>query len=101
MKIVIKKTSCLPNGRAIGNKPQRIESKTSRENIVGVKELRQNLDKYITQVSKGKTFTVFRRSEPVFKITPMIDEESMWDTVVDFTKIKKGGIDISELLSRL
>jgi len=72
-----------------------------KENIVGVKELRQNLDKYIKQVGEGKTFTVFRRSDPVFKITPMVDEENLWESVVDFTKIKKGGVSINELLSRL
>ncbi len=72
-----------------------------KENIVGVKELRQNLDEYIAQVNKGKTFTVFRRSKPVFKITPVVDEESAWETVVDFTKIKKGGVAVDELLSRL
>lgn len=68
--------------------------------IVGVKELRQNLDNYISQVQKGKIFTVIKRSKPVFKIAP-VDDEEMWEEVVDFTKIKKGGARIEEILSRL
>lgn len=72
----------------------------SKEKIVGVKKLRENLGKYISRVGKGESFTVVRRSKPVFKITPT-EEESAWEPVVDFTKIKKGGISIKELLSRL
>jgi len=68
--------------------------------IVGVKELRQNLDEYIDQISKGGSFTVVRRSKPVFNITP-VDYEAGWEEVVDFTKIKKGGVKIEEVLSRL
>lgn len=69
------------------------------ENLVGLKELRQNIDKYATQVTKGKSFVVLRRSKPLFKITPVEDEE--WETIIDFTKIRKGGIPAKELLSRL
>jgi len=68
-----------------------MKTPAKKQNTVKVKDLRQNLDKYIGQVSKGKTFTVFRRSEPVFKITPVVDEEEMWETVIDFTKIKVCG----------
>ena len=68
--------------------------------IVGVKELRQNLDNYISQVQKGKVFTIIKRSKPVFKISP-VDNEEMWEEVVDFTKIKKGGVKIEEILSRI
>ena len=75
--------------------------KSVKDNIVGVKELRQNLDEYIAQVDKGKTFTVFRRSKPVFKITPVIPEEDIWETVIDFTKIKKGGVPLGEVRQAL
>ncbi len=68
--------------------------------IVGVKELRQNLDNYISQIQKGKSFTIIKRSRPVFKISPVGSEE-MWEEVVDFTKIKKGGVKIEEILSRI
>lgn len=71
-----------------------------KTNIVGVKELRENLDKYISEVNKGKSFTVIRRAKPVFKLSPP-EEESAWETVADFTKVKKGGVGIQDILSRI
>ena len=68
--------------------------------IVGVKELRQNLDNYISQIKKGKSFTIVKRSQPVFKISP-IDNEEMWEEIIDFTKMKNGGVKIEEILSRI
>ena len=70
--------------------------------LVGVKELREHLDAYIAQINKGVHFTVVRRSKPVFNMTPIAsDTNEDWEEVVDFTKIKKGGIKIEEILSRL
>lgn len=66
---------------------------------VGLKELRQNVDAYITAVEKGNTFVIYRRSQPVFKISPAYDE--VWEEVVDFTKLRKGGVNIEDLLNRL
>ena len=70
-----------------------------QKTIIGLKELRENMDDFITKVKSGNSFTVVRRSQPVFKISPTGEEN--WEPVVDFTKIKKGGIEIKELLSRL
>ncbi len=70
--------------------------------IVGLKELRENIDKYISQVEKGESFTVMRKSKPVFKISPLGgDDADAWEAVIDFTKIKKGGIVIADILSRI
>lgn len=69
------------------------------ENIIGLKELRQNLDKYVEKVKQGKSFIIFKRSSPIFKICPATDE--LWEEAVDFTKIKNGGVKIDEILSRL
>ncbi|OGF20343.1 hypothetical protein A2Y83_00680 [Candidatus Falkowbacteria bacterium RBG_13_39_14] len=69
------------------------------ENIVGLKELRQNMDKYAEKVRHGESFIIFKRSMPIFKICPATDE--LWEEVIDFTKIKKGGVKIDEILSRL
>lgn len=69
-------------------------------NLVGLKELRRDVNTYISEVKKGKSFIVIRRSKPVFKISPP-DVEELWETVVDFTKIKKGGVALKDLLSRL
>jgi len=72
----------------------------TKEKIIGVKELRNNLDNYISLVGKGRVFTVVKRSKPVFKITP-VEDESQWETVVDFTKIKKEGVSIADVLKSL
>ena len=68
------------------------------EQIIGLKELRENLEKYIQDTRKGNTLLVLRRSRPLFRITPLEEE---WEEVVDFTKIRKGGVKIEEILSRL
>ena len=67
--------------------------------IVGLKELRENMDKYVREVGRGTDYVVVRRSKPLFKISPVEDAE--WETVIDFTKIRKGGIPAKELLSAL
>ncbi|HRY62287.1 MAG TPA: hypothetical protein P5056_00740 [Candidatus Paceibacterota bacterium] len=71
------------------------------EKIIGTKELRNNLDDYIAKIQKGASFLVVRRSKPVFKISSPVAEDERWEEVVDFTKLKKGGLDIDDLLSRL
>jgi len=70
------------------------------ENIIGLKELRVNMSKYAKKIAKGASFIVFKRSKPLFKISPIVKDEQ-WEEVVDFTKIKKGGVDIDDILSRL
>jgi antitoxin (DNA-binding transcriptional repressor) of toxin-antitoxin stability system len=71
------------------------------ENIVGLKELRENMDKYASQVQRGKSFIVVRRSKPIFKVSPLSEDSGEWERVIDFTKIKKGGISAQDLISRL
>lgn len=71
--------------------------------IIGLKDLREHMESYISQVEKGRSFVVVRKSKPVFQLTP-IDEwgdEGIWETVVDFTKIKKGGVPAHEVLASL
>ena len=69
---------------------------------MGLKELRENMDSYISQVKKGRSFVVVRKSKPVFKLTPldMWGDEGVWEKVVDFTKIKKGGVLLADILSK-
>ena len=68
--------------------------------IVGLKELRENMGEYVAAVEKGKSFTVVRRSRPIFKITPVDvwGDEGVWETVVDLSKNKKGGVPAAEVL---
>lgn len=68
------------------------------EAIIGLKELREHMDRYVRAVEEGKDFIVVRRSKPLFRITPLEDE---WEEVIDFTKMRKGGVDIQEVLLRL
>ena len=77
-------------------------AKKDAYNIVGLKELRENTEHYISQVGKGASFIVVRRSTPIFTMTPpRIVDEGAWEEAVDLTKIKKGGIELSELLTRI
>ncbi len=70
-------------------------------NVVGLKELRENMEDYVAEVKKGRTFLVLRKSRPVFKISSPDEDDGQWERVVDFTKIKKGGVSLEEVLARL
>jgi len=70
------------------------------ENIIGLKKFRQNIDVFARGVKSGKKFIVVRRSKPLFKIMPIEDEEN-WEEIIDFTKIRRGGVNINEVLARL
>ena len=69
--------------------------------IVGLKELRENMGKYASLIKKGRSFIVVKRSKPLFKISSIDEDDGLWETVIDFTKLRKGGIPAEELLSRL
>ncbi|MCF7833747.1 MAG: type II toxin-antitoxin system prevent-host-death family antitoxin [Candidatus Pacebacteria bacterium] len=77
----------------------------TKEKIIGFKDLRENADKYINAIAKGKSFTVVRRSKPIFKIVPVDEwgDEGEWDSLVDFTKLSKKskGILAEEVLESL
>ena len=72
-----------------------------KNNIVGLKELRNNISKYINMVNEGKSITVIRRSSPVFIMSSAHDNDSMWEQVIDFTKINKTGVSAGRILSIL
>lgn len=69
--------------------------------IIGLKELRENMGKYASLIRKGKSFIVVKRSKPLFKISSIDEDDGLWETVIDFTKLRKGGIPAEELLSKL
>jgi antitoxin (DNA-binding transcriptional repressor) of toxin-antitoxin stability system len=70
------------------------------ENLVALKDLRLNMDKYASEVKAGKSFIVLKQSKAIFKLTP-VDEDDSWEEVINFAKIKKGGVNIDELLAAL
>lgn len=71
-----------------------------KNTIVGLRELRENINTYIAEVRSGKSFIVVRKSKPVFKIVPSESEEQ-WETVADFTRVNKRGIPASAILKEL
>jgi len=71
-----------------------------KTNILGLKELRENMQKYTSLVEKGQSFVVVKKSKPVFKIVPP-ELEEQWETVVDFTKINKNGVSADKVLKAL
>lgn len=72
-----------------------------KKTTVGLKELRENMEAYITRVSQGESITVFRRSTPLFKLTPVDADEAGWETIVDFTKETGQGIPVEQLLASM
>ena len=73
------------------------------EKLVGLKDLRQNMASYAQKVKKGQSFVVLKQSKPLFRISPVDiwGDEGEWETIVDFTKINKDGVEINKVLSAL
>ena len=72
------------------------------EKIIGLKELRKNVERYAKKVEGGDSFVVMRRSKPLFRISRIDENNDLnWETVVDFTQLKEGGIEAKKLLKYL
>ena len=52
--------------------------------IIGLKEFRNNTDIWIKHIKHGHELVVLKRSEPVFKVSPINDGD--WEEAIDFTK---------------
>ncbi len=68
-------------------------------NIVGLRELRENMDIYVDRIGKGESFLVLRKSKPVFKIEPIDKwgDAGNWDDV-DLRDIEEKGIKLKEFI---
>ena len=76
--------------------------KKGKKNIIGLRELREDMEKYIARVNKGESFTIVRRSKPVFRIAPIDgDNEKNWETVIDFTEINPRGVSGKKILEAI
>lgn len=77
---------------------------TKSHRLVGLKELRTNMEKYIEAVDQGVSFTVLRRSKPVFRIYPAVDEfgepQSGWENF-DFRDEKGKGVPAAKFLKMM
>lgn len=71
--------------------------------IIGLKELRLNIEKYIKMIKKGHSFIVMKKSDPVFKLEPTDKwgDDGTWESVENFTKMEGGGIPLTDLLGKL
>jgi antitoxin (DNA-binding transcriptional repressor) of toxin-antitoxin stability system len=81
-----------------------MKTTTPKINIIGLKELRLNIEKYIQLIQKGHSFIVMRKSNPVFKLEPVDEwgDEGTWETVANFKTIEpEGGIPIDDLINGL
>lgn len=73
----------------------------SLKTTVGLKELRANMETYIKRVQNGDSITVFRRSTPLFNITPVTNPETQWETVLDFTELNPNGVSGKDILEAI
>ena len=60
-----------------------------KANLVGLKELRENMDLYIAQIRKGKSFTVMRRSEPIFRVSPVNENQDQEVATISLGLVKR------------
>ena len=75
----------------------------TKHSIIGLKELRERTGSFIARVRKGESFTVVRRSKPIFHIaSPDVwGDEGMWETVADFRDIDERGVPLEDALRAL
>jgi antitoxin (DNA-binding transcriptional repressor) of toxin-antitoxin stability system len=73
---------------------------TTLKHTVSLKELREQFPKYIEAIAKGQSFTVVKRSKPIFQINP-VGDEGTWQTIADFTQIDDRGVPADEVLAQL
>ena len=71
------------------------------DKIIGLKDLHENLPAYAEKVEHGASFIVVKKSKPLFRLSPVKEDDNLWEDVIDLIKIKKGGVGVQELLSRL
>jgi prevent-host-death family protein len=71
-----------------------------KTSTVSLKQLREEFPKYIEAVEKGHSFTVLKRSKPIFQIGPVADEGN-WQTIADFTSIEERGVSADDILAEL
>ena len=69
-------------------------------NTVSLKELREQFPKYIEAIASGQSFTVIKRSKPIFQISP-VNDQGNWQTIADFTAVSEHGVSADQILDAL
>jgi len=60
------------------------------------------MDKYARGVKRGDEYIVMKHNKPIFNLSQVKDpwgDEGVWESVIDFTKIKKGGVPVEDVLA--
>ena len=54
--------------------------KYPKQNITGLRELRENMATYVHKVERGEEVLVFKKSKPIFKLSPVdgLGDEGKW-----------------------
>ena len=68
------------------------------ERKVGVRELRQNLTKYLRRVKRGERLEVTERGRPVAVLAPIVDTESPLERLISSGRVLAPTGDLRELL---
>ena len=79
------------------SKPKQKKKSKKLSHIVGLKELRENTEAYIEAVQKGRSFTVVRRSQPIFRMEPPeFSLDNLVDEIRDSNKHKEMWPDVQK-----
>jgi prevent-host-death family protein len=68
------------------------------ESVVGVRELRQNLSKYLRRVVRGETLEVTDRGRPVAVLAPLPQPSTALEQLVASGRVVRPEEDLMELL---
>jgi len=67
-----------------------------RKNIIIFKFLRKNIQDMLKKLKRGFRLLRVKKTKLLSKIFSI--KKDIWKEIIDFTKIKKGGVSIKELL---
>ena len=68
------------------------------ERKVGVRELRQNLTKYLRRVKRGERLEVIERGRPVAVLAPIADTESALERLISSGRVLPPTGDLRDVL---
>jgi len=68
-----------------------------RSNQVGVRELRQNLSRYLRRVASGERLEVTERGKPVAVLTPLPESSSALQRLVSSGRVRPAQGDLLDL----
>lgn len=64
---------------------------------VGIRELRQDLSRYLRRVRKGERLVVTDRNRPVALLTPLPEDEDPWERLIAEGKVTRATRRLEDL----